>query len=236
MTLVILKYISLFFVFLASLIPGCWVFANPSASLKKTHLQQALARGIFFGLALLDLIPDALTATTAYPWPMLACALSFMLLLWLEHLGPRKGLALVSALTLALHSLLMGMAMGLSPTLITTLFILLAILVHKGQESYALAQLLRQQTQAMTQKIYFGFFTLMTPLGILCATWLSHHVLVHPILLHTLLGASAGALLYLGTLHGYLPTHNQPPQCCDKKAFLGFVIGLLVISGIGSIS
>ena len=216
-------------ILIISIAAGLFVFSQHTFSDKQTQIQQALARGIFFGLAIFHLIPDAMKATVGFPWSMLALAISFTLLLWLEHLGTRQGVVIVTFFALASHSFLMGGAMGLSPTLSTTLLILFAIVVHKGQESYALAHLLNQQGPSLSAKLYYSAFALMTPVGVLLTLWLKTELISHPMLTQCLVGSSAGAVLYLGTLHGYLPHDGHPAQCCDKRGFIGFVIGVTMI-------
>ena len=231
MTLFLFKCLSATLIFMVTLIPGLWVFKPERAMPNSSPMQQALARGIFFGLALLHLIPEALSThpQSMYPWPMLACAFFFILLLWLEHLTQdSKTLPILATLTLSLHSILMGSALGLSTQIMTTLTMLGAILVHKYQESFALSSLLKRNQRSKT---YFLIFTIMTPLGILCSSWMAH--MIHHVndnLYEIMIGGSAGSLLYLGTLHGYLPEGGRPAQCCNIRQFAGFVLGFALMA------
>ena len=231
MTIITIKYLGSISIFFISLLPGWLIFRKPHQHYQKNALHQALARGLFFGLALFELIPAMIAIDPTAHWPMIACAMSFTLLLWMEHLGPQKGLAMISCLTLAIHSFFMGSAMGFSLTMNATLFLFLAIILHKFQESFALAQLLADK-KINRPWVWFIGFTLTTPLGILMATFIGLPSDSHSLIAESTLGCSAGTLLYLGTLHGYLPNGNEKPQCCNQTAFLGFILGVLSVSAL----
>jgi zinc transporter ZupT len=230
MDLIALKYLSATVVFLMTCLPGYHLFQTCPHDSHISPLQQAIARGIFFGLALLHMMPEALgpIAYHGYPWPMLACAVFFILLLWLEHLEKdRQSLPLIATATISIHAVLMGSALGLSHDMIAAWTTLAAIVLHKCQESYALAAILKRHHHG---KFYFLLFATMTPMGILSGAWLADAMQNAPLLFQTLKGASAGSLLYLGTLHGFLSEDGKPTGCCKIRQFSGFVGGFLLMA------
>ena len=108
------------------------------------------------------------------------------------------------AVILIIHSLIEGAVLGINTTLATAAVIFIAIIAHKGSESFALAVILnRNQIILKRIIIIVGLFSLMTPLGILFGASLASGL---PLNEEHLLTAgfnafAAGTFLYMSTLH-----------------------------------
>jgi len=155
---------------------------------------EALAAGVFLGAGLIHLLGESASNMAVpvaahgdhlhgeahpYPWPFVICGLSFLFLLFLEHVGteirhknhanPHKQ-AIITLLTIAilcLHSLFAGAALGIVQNFSSVLILFFAILAHKWAESFALAVQINKSSLGVRARIgYFVLFTLMTPLGI----------------------------------------------------------------------
>jgi zinc transporter 1/2/3 len=249
MTLLSFKILAALIILLITLMGGVWPL------LQKTSLQspklpifnfptgEAVAAGIFLGAALLHMLPDAAQAFYQagydYPFPFLIAALSFLLLLSLEHISHSlKGhgnallssVPLLTATMLSIHSLLEGAAVGIAANFATTIIIFIAIIAHKGAASFALATHLTRSRLALPIILFaFGFFALMTPVGILAGTWVisvaSSHVLLTPIFS----ALAAGTFLYIGTLHG-LDRAILINHCGKKREFFYMLLGFAAMA------
>src|SRR5207244_584609 len=71
------------------------------------------------------------------------------------------------ALILIVHSLIEGIVLGINSTIATASVIFIAIIAHKGSESFALAVVLNRSHLSLAKIINLIIvFSLMTPLGI----------------------------------------------------------------------
>lgn len=198
---------------------------------------EALACGVFLGVGLIHMLGDASTQfqqlQVTYPLAFLFCGLSFLFLLYLEHLGgeicthhdhghDNTPIAILAIVMLSIHSLFEGAALGLSHQLSTGLLIFIAIIAHKWAESFALAvQINKSALKLSLGLLYFAIFALMTPLGIFLGHLIAHlgqHNYLQPIFT----SFAAGTFLYIGTLHG-LKRSVMVERCCNLHDY-GFVI------------
>lgn len=179
------------------------------------HFAETLASGIFLGAAVFHMLPDAEQgfrlnqSLSSYPWANLACAFSLLMLLGIEQLLSKNRHNNVPApympiTVLSLHSLLEGAALGINLSTGEAFMIFIAIIAHKGLDSFALCT--SMQRSAFTKKhsnIVLLIFSLMTPLGIIIAS--SATLLLHSYteqLFQSIFNAlGAGAFLYLATTH-----------------------------------
>ncbi len=156
-------------------------------------LGNALAGGIFLGVALFHMLPDAtsifhaLTPQKKFPLAFLLASVGFMLMLFLEEIllvdlrrrlptATNKPLyPYVMALVLAIHSLLAGLALGMAGTFWGSLAIFIAIIAHKGSAAFALGISLHQGGVSRRQIIRtLLLFALATPLGIIFGSLFTH--------------------------------------------------------------
>ena len=204
---------------------------------------QALASGVFLGAGLIHMLGDAASdfanSAVNYPVAFLLAGLTFLFLLFLEHLarqmieegqGTQKHFAVLATLILSIHSLLAGAALGLSGSVSILLVLFTAIIAHKWAASFALATQINQSSLSIrTGLILFLVFACMTPLGILLGDIVTSATHSSPWLEPTFNALAAGTFLYLGTLHG-LSRSIMVKHCCNLRQFSYVVVGFLIMA------
>ena len=203
-------------------------------------LAEAFGGGIFLGVALFHMLPDAthdfnqILGQNHYPYANLLCAAGFMLLLGLEniilrfHHHDHNPIPYLLTGVLSVHALIEGGALGINETLANTVLIFVAIMVHKGSESLALAaQLARNSILPKHAILIFLFFSTMTPLGILAGNFLVEATrgIQHPLLAPIFNAVAAGTFLYIATLHQIHHKHIHE-NLGNLKEFTAMAIGL----------
>ena len=211
---------------------------------KKFTMSAALASGIFLGAGLIHMLSDAsryfVEAGYHYPYAFLLTGLTFLFLLFLEHisLDLRKHqddntiISLIALVMLSFHALMAGTALGISHNLSTTLLVLFAIIAHKWAESFAMAnQLCETSLSHRAQIAYFSLFTLMTPTGILIGDTLTASLASHDAMEAIFQSLAAGTFIYIGTLHG-LNRIVMADRCCSLKEFSWGAIGFGLMAAV----
>ena len=209
----------------------------------------AFADGIFLGTATFHLFPDAIQSFPAkmplspYLLTMFMVMSGFFLLFFLErtiiyrekegHILADKYACKASAWMLvgilSVHAFIAGAALGLSNTIRTASIILIAIVAHKGFESFALmvglyrkAKLDIRKLDARVKSILWTF-TFVTPFGIILATFIKSFLYTQTanITMGLFSAFVAGSFLYIGTLHDrhnhFHPPRNLTKTKCYKK-------------------
>lgn len=221
----------------------------------------AFADGVFLGAAILHLFPIAVrglmhkvNVSSFYIViiVIILMACGFLLLFSLERsiiLREKqrkntliKQMCTASALMLtgilSVHAFITGATLGIANMASTVSILSIAILSHKGFESFALMMgLHRNIKKEMKTKAILWAFTFVTPIGIIVAalieSFLQTHVVAFIISLFS--AFAAGSFVYIGTLHrGH--EHFHPPRGPLKRhqkvitTFFGIVaIGIVVI-------
>jgi zinc transporter 1/2/3 len=236
MTLFTFKIFAALIILIMTLIGGLWPFLKKSKKEFEFPVGESFAAGIFLGAGLLHMLPDAardfFNAGYHYPLPFLIAALSFLTLLFLEHLSHaiKTQIALLTLIMLAIHSLLEGAAVGLSTDFITSFMIFIAIIAHKGAASFALSiNLNRSKMSSVSTWTGFGIFALMTPLGIFGGEWVNSATQFNALLTPTFTALAAGTFLYIGTLHG-LGRASLIKHCCNIKEFIVMFSGFSLMA------
>lgn len=209
-------------IYFATLFSG-W-FPLQARTKQKHHcasLGESLASGVFLGAALFHMLPEAqegfekAITTSHYPFASLFCVLGFMVLLMLDKVSILWSKAtdpthskhlLVYALTLAIsiHAFIEGAALGVNTTMATVSIIFIAILAHKGSESFSLATTLsRSPLSLLRVNTLFFAFAMVTPIGIALGSVVSHHFVSTSGVLATAFfnALAAGTFLYIATMH-----------------------------------
>jgi zinc transporter ZupT len=205
---------------------------------------ETLATGIFLGAALMHMLPEANTLFKEmgyeYPFAFIITGLVFLFFLWFEHLGQElyhhntghPAFPILAWAMLSLHSIMAGTALGLSNKNSVIIMLFLAIITHKWAESFAIAVQLTKSTLSKNSGLaFFLSFSLMTPLGIFIGWYFGHGVETNSLLDPTLVAASAGTFLYLGTLHG-LEKCVMVERCCNLADFSYVIIGFLLMATV----
>ena len=206
-------------------------------------LGEALAAGVFLGAGLMHMLANSAKTFFDkgynYPIPFLLAGITFLLLLWLEHLGDEiythkdtnnSGFAILAFVMLSIHSFLVGTALGLSSQLSVIIVLLLAILAHKWAASFALAIQISKSTLSIhIGIILFLIFVSMTPLGILTGDIVAHGLNKASLLEPVFSALAAGTFLYLGTLHG-LSHSIMIRKCCKPKYFSFVILGFILMA------
>lgn len=212
---------------------------------ESVELGEALASGIFLGSAFFHLLPDAaqqfnsLYPDMVIPLAEMICVSGFLLLLFLERLSlnysfpqQRNTVPYILILMLVIHALTEGAALGVGSNFSATIMLIIAILAHKGSESYALVMTLLRHTLSrrliMTIAILFSF---MTPVGILFGNFINDLGMANRgVLAAACFNAfAAGTFLYISTLH-HIHFHQHAGN--DKQGLLEFgslAFGVLIM-------
>ncbi|MGE3919826.1 MAG: ZIP family metal transporter [Gammaproteobacteria bacterium] len=209
-------------------------------------IAEAFASGIFLGASLFHMLPDAVMEfkeiypTSTYPIANLLCVFGFVVLLFLEkvvfrfielsHAFRMSVLSLALAGILSIHAAIEGLAFGINTTIATISIIFIAIIAHKGSESFALATML-QKTHFNRKKnlSIFLIFSMITPMMIGVGSWLASLFRSEvSILLQAIFNAlAAGSFLYIATLH--LTVKHYDHQTNRVAHFLSLLFGLLIM-------
>lgn len=203
-------------IFLLTILAGLLPLRLIKNNLRFLNLSDSFASGIFLSTALLHMLPDAVSKFNdfGYPLPYLICLVAFIGFFIMDH-----GVLISSAKSgssnsskffvpvflvflLSIHALVEGAAIGANTSLIEASAIFLAIMAHKGSESFALAINLHNSAIAVKKiKQIIAAFSFMTPLGIFMASWLINHTNNNSADLVSgyFDAVAAGTFLYLGT-------------------------------------
>lgn len=240
-----MKLLAIILILLTALIAGTYPIIKRLQSNRgyEFPIGESLAAGVFLGAGLMHMLGDSAQAFVDqgydYPMPFLLAGITFLLLLWLEHLGDEiythkgannPGFAILAFIMLSIHSFLAGAALGLSSQLSVIIVLLLAILAHKWAASFALAiQISKSTLPIHIGIILFLIFTLMTPLGILIGDVVAHGLNKASLLEPIFSALAAGTFLYLGTLHG-LSHSVMIRKCCNLKYFSFVILGFALMA------
>ncbi|HCU05675.1 MAG TPA: hypothetical protein DIC51_05250 [Coxiellaceae bacterium] len=190
---------------------------------------EAFSGGVFLGAGFIHLLGDSQAlfqqlGCGRYPLSFAICALSIFLLQVIEegvthcfqHRGSGKvgWIAYLLIILLSIHSILEGAALGVETTLAGFVLIFIAIISHKGAESFSLGVNMRKSrlVQVVMTRLMF-LFSLMTPVGILLGSVLMHFVQGYKgqCIQAVFDAVAAGTFIYIAAFHA--ATHD----CCDES-------------------
>lgn len=243
LTLTQTKWIFAFCIFLSSVLayfPA--LYSHSSPKIKLFPSAKALSTGIFLGAALMHMLEESIigfnSAQYNFPWATFLAGTTFLILLWLEHLGRElshhndqsdPSIAKLATLMLCFHSIFEGAALGADSNLASSSVLFGAIMAHKWAASFALAcHLIESRLSKCTIILLFSVFTLSTPLSSLLVFY-ELSMTNSPILSPICNAMAAGTFLYIGTLHG-LRRAVMIDRCCDLRQFIFVILGFLMMA------
>lgn len=200
----------------------------------------AFASGIFLGAALFHMLPESnhafhdILGDSHFPLAEFFCAIGFTLLLLLERLSLKSDSAKVTipylaAATLMIHSLIEGAALGVNTEIATASAMFIAIIVHKGSESFALSIALCRGNPIPTKPLLWimGIFSVMTPIGIAFGTSITPFLEFKSgqIIAAGFNAFAAGTFLYMSTLH-HIHHHQRLHEAESLSEFFCLFAGL----------
>lgn len=200
-------------------------------SLSRQHkiwqISDAFADGVFLGLALFHLLPDAYFSLSGGTFVIvkliLLCLLGYSILFFSTRFEHRHSAWFLLAM-LSLHATITGSVLGIAPSFGDFLLMTFAILAHKGFETFALMTGLSRYWPDRTKlQLALGVFTMMTPLGIILGGILQYHLASSPngFWLSYLNAIAAGTLLFIGISH----THGHQHKTLKKYQELLITVG-----------
>lgn len=211
------------------------------------EIGEALASGIFLGAAFFHLLPESIHTfaqvypSLIYPLPEMICVGGFLLMLFLERISiihaschPRHTIPYVLAIILILHALIEGAALGIGRTFSETTLLFVAIIAHKGSESFALCvTLLRYKLPLWELILIIAIFSLMSPLGIGLGTSINMLSQQGDGLLWSAIfkAFAAGTFLYISTLH-HIRFHQRTEETQGLLEFGCLALGLAAMGVI----
>jgi zinc transporter 1/2/3 len=256
-SLVLFKSLAALIILLTSLLAGLAPLRKARANPEHRWLElgEALGGGVFLGIGLFHMLPDAEEAfrnaygssASSYPYAELLCAFGFVLLLFLEkfvlqftrdkhadhhnhnHQPSATVIPYLLPLVLSVHAFIEGTALGINTTLVNVLAIFIAIIAHKGSESFALATNLGRSHLAMRRAMpLFLIWAMMSPLGVLVGSAMASNLQSHTgqVTAAVFNAFAAGTFLYIATLHK--TTH----MCSSKNSNHFLEFGLMLV-GLG---
>lgn len=243
MGLIIYKGIAAILIFLTSIATVIYPLKNRVKHDESLELGEAIASGIFLGVAFFHMLPHSIDTFNAfyphstYPIPEAIMVGGFLLLLFLERLSfstavlsPSQTIPYVLALILIIHSVTEGTALGIG-NMAEAIAIFIAIIAHKGSASFALCITLMRYNLPFKQIIFIIiFFSLMTPLGIGLGTLIS--VLTESRsgeLITAIFNAfAAGTFLYIATLH-HIRFHQRIDEAQGLLEFFCLTMGIVAM-------
>ncbi len=220
----------------------------------------SFADGVFIGVAIFHLIPETLhilshtcSRYATYAWTLTLTIAGFLLLVLLEKLVAKQveyhkrqvsttgTLSLwVFIAILSIHAFIAGSALGFENTIASVSILLIAIIAHKGFETFSLmVNIHRQIKNEKTVSVILYFFACVTPLGIILAslTTILLHQALNAFILALFHAFAAGTFLYIGTLHHHKPseTLSTDTRHADHRHYqkiLASLVGIALMSGL----
>ena len=243
MTLLGFKWLAAIIILSISLLTGLASIVFASRYQKQLEIGDAVANGIFIGAALFHLFPSAIDDFRhiglyfVYTETIALIVFSFIILWLIEQVLLRKKETLsrqsniwLLTITLSIHALIAGFALGLSETLSIVSVLFVAIIAHKGFETFAFVINLYRQLEKKTQVgLMLIIFSCITPIGIIFGI-ISDALLYTSIdnLLTACFSAfAAGTFLYIGTVHSHHLHHTH-----EKDSYHQYIKVVATLIGI----
>lgn len=227
-----------------------WVTSYHQARLL-LYYGEFFARGIFLGMGLIHFLPDALKELTSinpemsYFWVFSVCAITLLIIQFLEdginqryayRFQETRAIPYVLTAVLSVHSFIEGGALGLSGEWSHVVMVFIAIIVHKGGETFALAMsMIRAQVKWQQARRMIVIFSMITPIGIFFGAFFNELVEItgNNALLFTqgiFNAMAAGTFIYLGVSHRDCRLSDHQHSLLSANALLGLGIVVMIFA------
>jgi len=214
---------------------------------ESAELGEAFASGIFLGVAFFHMLPESIRlfgriyANMSYPISEGICLGGFLLMLFLERLSTlssarsgKDSVPYILSIILVIHALIEGAALGIGETVPETAILLIAILAHKGSESFALCVTMLKHALPL-KRIFLltSLFALMSPLGIGLGMMMTEITYAdHAMFLTATFDAfAAGTFIYMSSLH-HIRFHHHAKETQGMWELGCLVLGVIVMAMI----
>ncbi len=260
MDFAITKFSAILMIFSIGIAAGIFPFIIASKAPSKLRLTNGLASGFFISAAFFHLLPRSIPLFVQYfdnMWqyiPIMSLVLGFAVTLVVGKLGAR-GMSLqlnngsltasqsyrssssapvyLVFLLVLLHCFAVGATWGIHNRQFIEPNALLSILVYKGCIAFALMTAFQGvQVRGFTTLTLLLLFAITTPLGIGFSDDFHHWLqsLNHRLILAQIHAFSAGAFLYIGTLHRMHISDTGNPPKHQWQTMSGLAIGVVLLS------
>jgi solute carrier family 39 (zinc transporter), member 1/2/3 len=206
---------------------------------------EAFSAGIFLGVGVLHLLPEAINGFSSQGvsslYTVLLASVIFFIMFafdWLSRNFSQQKLtqgitAIMVAILLSLHSIFEGAALGFSVHVSMILLLFLAIAAHKWAASFSLAIKLNQAQSLpfKTSLIAFLLFALMTPMGIFFGLQINQYAQNVTLMQPIFNALAGGTFIYLGSLH-FLSHYGSIKKIKAGLKYLLFGIALMGVVSI----
>ena len=221
---------------LIATLAATWPLVRRRASGQSSRFGQfadALASGVFMGVGLLHILPEALHEFAAEGGDgrlvFLVVGISLLLLRGLDRLGggggERAQIYIVTGV-LVLHVFLTGFALGTQATRTTILVLFLALAIHKAVEAFAFGRLLaRAPIPARLGGVLIFIFVAALPVGVWAAVTATRVLPLEQSFVPLVLAIGAGTFLHLGLNHAHLPGSSS-----GWRTLIGRIAGFAVMA------
>lgn len=220
MNLLDLKWLAALVIFGVTLLTGFLSIGFTLRFRQQLEMGDAVANGIFIGAAVFHLLPEAISGFEAVGSSFAYANTAILLLasyfvFWLiekalmlrnEKAAKRHVHVVILVIILSIHASVAGLTLGISETFSLVSILFIAIIAHKGFETFAFViNVYRQIGRGWTLRILLTLFALITPIGILIG--MLGDAILHSHLDNLLTAAfsaiAAGTFLYIGTTHSH---------------------------------
>ena len=237
-----MKNYMLFSLFSISLIVGAFPILFFENNKFKNYICycKAITSGLFISIGLVHFLPGAIEAyKKTHPHSgaviLIICALTTFLMQIIEHTGKKIYIAYDKIhwisyfllLILSVHSISEGIALGIeqNPKYVITIF--LAILFHKGAETFSLlTNIVTHNIPKSKCYIILVFFALMTPIGIIFGSYVmtlslnANNLSIIPYVN----AIAAGTFIYMAIENNpFKMQHNHSISIMILLSLLGFI-------------
>lgn len=200
------------------------------------------SRGIFIGVGIIHLLPEAnntyhaVYPNSIFPMMQVVCTLTIAIILLFDHLFEKFVSRKIDILpyhlgiVLSIHSLIAGSALGLDTSQTGFLIIFTAIIAHKSSEGFAISiNFIKNKLPRSLIKRIILLFSLMTPLGVIFGASLQKIILESKVLEAIFDAIASGTFLYIAGFSQHAH-QEKSPKIQELFCFSGGIILMAIVA------